>query len=117
MPQKGHLQPAVCVLMCMFRAAGLLYSLLHTVQLCAGPAVSGAGAIIIWVTGVTGSCFTLAAMLRSRGSLCSAALAGDQKLGLVLEELGEGEERYDEGEELSAVRGDTEPDLVWNAGL
>ena len=27
LPQKGHLQPAVWVRMCMFRAAGLLYSL------------------------------------------------------------------------------------------
>ena len=116
LPQKGHLQPAVWVLMCMFRAAGLLYSLLHTVQLWAGPDVSGAP-MVITLAGVIGSIFTLAAMDRSRGSLCSAALAGDQKPGLVCEVVGEGEDRYDEGEELSAVRGDTEPDLVWKAGL
>ena len=125
LPQKGHLQPAVWVLMCMLKAAGLLYSLLHTVQLWPGPALSGAA--IIRLSWVTASCFTLTATDRSMGSLCSVmVLAGDQRLGLVcelLEELDEllegeaGEERGREGEELSLVRGDTDPDLVWKAGL
>ena len=74
MPQKGHLQPAVWVRMCMLRAAGLLYSLLHTEQFWA--ALSGV------ISRATGSDFTRAAMDRSSGSLCSAARAGDQMLRL-----------------------------------
>ena len=57
LPQKGHLQPAVWVLMCMLRAAGLLYSLLQTPHVLAGPE-----------SPLTGLAWTV----RSRGSLCSA---------------------------------------------
>ena len=70
--------------MCMLRAAGLLYSLLQTLQLWL-VAVLGAGGSIM-VAGV--SCSGL--MDRSSGSLCS--VAGAQP-GQGLAVLGEGEDR------------------------
>ena len=55
--------------MCMFRAAGLLYSLLHTVQ--DWRLVSVAGLLMLVSAGSCFTCLTALPMLRSSGSLCS----------------------------------------------
>ena len=81
--------------MCMLRAAGLLYSLLHTLH----------AWLVFAVLGGNISCLTLVlmlvmllAMLRSRGSLCS--VAGDQGAPLLLGELEPELELVGEGEDL-----------------